>query len=263
MLHSIKQLIVGYIKKTYKVLLEFSILFGAFATLYFVFSQLSVRYSLIVNPTVGFLLIYSAALLLIMYIVFLLWVNVLRLLKYTFRIPFIGIAMRKINDEKWEVDKNIKLISQRSDIFRYVDRYFWTGSGKVIPSTSTPGVTVKNACKIRHIDYVDYCFNRHLHSEENVNLGIKYIAYDEDHEAQNYVATTVKSPTDKIELSVILPEKDLPDTARYIINKDGASGDNKAASGYVPFNGNTAKVIFPSKEFPFKPTLGHYYKLYW
>ena len=109
--------------------------------------------------------------------------------------------------------KRINMMSLRNGLSHYTDRYRWTGSGKCVVRSLTPGFTVANTRKEEIWDYFDIKFPHALRKGEEVDFTIEWEMHDADKQAAPYLSTTIDRETKRLLLRVILPPKLAPKRA--------------------------------------------------
>ena len=109
--------------------------------------------------------------------------------------------------------KRLKMASLRNGLSHYTDRYHWTGSGKCIVRSLTPGFTVTNARKEEIWDYFEVKFPHALHKGEEVDFTIEWELHDIEKLAIPFLSTMIERETKHLLLRVILPRELAPKRA--------------------------------------------------
>jgi len=109
--------------------------------------------------------------------------------------------------------KHFKLQALQDNVGSFTDRYRWTGTGKCIVKSLTPGFKIVNQRKEEFWDYFDVLFPRPLKKGEEVDFVIEWDLFDESKKAVPFLSTVIDFPTERLLMRVILPPNLAPEWA--------------------------------------------------
>lgn len=146
--------------------------------------------------------------------------------------------------------KRLHLRALRNGIRHFTDRYRWTGSGKCVVSSLTPGCTISNQHKEDVWDYFDVIFPRSLHKGEEIDFTIEWELFDKEKTAVPFLGTLIDRETKHLLLQVILPRELVPTRAychEFANNVDTLPTETRPAQWSPATRGIIYNVPHPRK----------------
>jgi hypothetical protein len=103
--------------------------------------------------------------------------------------------------------KHLQIKALKDDITDFIDRYRWTGSGKCILKSLTPGFRITRQFKVRGEiwNYFAVTFPQPLKKDDVVEFSIQWDLLDQIQIAIPFLSTMIERETDYLSLQVFLP----------------------------------------------------------
>jgi hypothetical protein len=115
--------------------------------------------------------------------------------------------------------KHLRVRLLQDNIISYTDRYHWTGSGKCIIRSLTPGFEITNQHEREEGEatwsYFNVKFPHHYHNNDIIDFTIEWELIDEEKKAIPILSTMIDHETRHLFLQVILPYELAPKRAYY------------------------------------------------
>jgi hypothetical protein len=111
--------------------------------------------------------------------------------------------------------KRFRVRALQDGVTSFPDRYRWTGQGKCIVESCTPGFKIVNERKEEFWDYFDVQFPHPLHKDEEVEFTIEWKLFDENKSAVPFLSTMIDFDTEHLSMQVILPPELAPRRAYF------------------------------------------------
>lgn len=166
-------------------------------------------------------------------------------LDFDYKILEKEITYKYLSKEDMQYEKRFKLKALKNDLNKYLDKYHWTGSGKVLIKSIIKDHKVFTT--IRDDTYQEYevHFRRVLNKGNEITSGIIMYLSDPEKRAVPFLACTVNEPTEKLTINVLINKNLKVDRIITEIKPHGKS-----------------VKVFESKEARFEES-GEYYKYTW